>query len=68
MTANKNLYQSNINGCHKIAVNYKLNLLKILNARKKLLINFPANPKPNSAKTHCFMALFLLKTKKKSHN
>ena len=44
MTANKNLYQSNINGCHKIAVNYKLNLLKILNARKILLINFPANP------------------------
>lgn len=68
MTANKNLHQSNINGCHKIAVDYKYKFTKNSKCQKKTTNKFPANPKPNSAKTHCFMALFLLKTKKKSHN
>lgn len=68
MTANKNLYQSKINGCHKIAVNYKFKLIKNSKYQKKTTNKFPRQPKTKFCKNALFFGSVLLKTKKKSHN
>lgn len=49
----------------KLPLIISLNLLKILNDRKKLIINFPANPKPNSAKNALFYGFIFVENKKR---